>query len=229
MREVAAAAAVGELRPPRHAFGVNRDDETLRIPHRVYYDAARVRRMPDGARGVERCIVACLGTRHHDGYLRQDCLSELLRCGDAWATPYIVQLTGEYVVEITALVARGIAAREPSSLAAFARQNPAYGATLARRVRSYRHCYYRHACPNVADYSEATYSRVCCVRPRDGAPGGDGIVWDRSSNGMHGLRIRTARIDRLAIDAASRADGAVLARCGRCRTGYRAGPAGAPS
>lgn len=126
MRDVAAAAAAGELHPPRHAFGVNLDDETLRIPHRVYYDAARVRRMPDGARGVERCIVACLGTRHDDGYLRQDCLTELLRCGDAWATPYIVQLAGEYVVEITALVARG--------------------------VRSYWHCYYRHACPNVANY-----------------------------------------------------------------------------
>jgi hypothetical protein len=49
-------------------------------------------------------MLLCLGTRHHDGFVRQECVSRLLErhhgwAIPCWAIPYIVQLLGEYVME----------------------------------------------------------------------------------------------------------------------------------
>lgn len=128
------------------------DGETLHIPYRLYYDPARLRRALDHAQGPDRRILACLGTRHCDGYVRQACLAQILDGDDAWLMPYIVQLAGEYVIEIVDDVARWSETREASALAAFACDNPAYLATLSRRVTSYWNCYHRRAYPDRADY-----------------------------------------------------------------------------
>lgn len=138
--------------PPRGAIRVNVDGETLRIPYRLYYDAARLRRAIRDTHGVDKLVLACLGTRHHDGRVRQECLAQILGSPDTWLTPYIVQLAGEYVIEIVNDVLHGIRMRDPASLAAFARENPAYMATLSQRVTSYWNCYHRHAHPDRAEY-----------------------------------------------------------------------------
>ena len=151
-RAAAAAAARDEIAPPQGAFHVDVDGETLHIPYRLYYDTARLRRALDDAQGVERRILACLGTRHHDGHVRQACLARILDGDEAWLIPYIVQLAGEYVIEIVDDVARWSETRDASALAAFARANPAWLATLSRRVTSYWNCYHRRAYPDRADY-----------------------------------------------------------------------------
>ena len=151
-RAAIALVAQGETAPPLGTFTVNVADEALRIPGRLYYDATRLRRAIGNARGNDRLVLACLGTRHHDGRVRQECLAHLSGSGDAWIIPYIVQLAGEYVIEIVADVLQEIRTRDTSSLAGFARANPAYLATLARRVTSYWNCYHRHAYPDRADY-----------------------------------------------------------------------------
>ena len=148
-RAAVAVVALDEVVPPRGAFTVNVDGEALRIPYRVYYDADRLRRALDRAQGVDRLVLACLGTRHRDGHVRQACLAQIVGTGDAWLTPYIVQLAGEYVIEIVDDVAQWIGMRDTS---AFVRDNPDYLDTLARRVTSYWNCYYRHAYPDRADY-----------------------------------------------------------------------------
>ena len=66
--------------------------------------------------------------------------------------PYIVQLAGEYVVEITSEVADGIVSLDSSSIVKFARQNPNFLATFGRRVTSYWNEYYRRAYPCRDDY-----------------------------------------------------------------------------
>ncbi|MFL6636825.1 MAG: hypothetical protein ACJ8HJ_31410 [Massilia sp.] len=151
-RAAVAVAARDEIAPPHGTFHVGVDGETLHIPYRLYYDPDRLRRALDNAHGADRRILACLGTRHHDGHVRQACLAQILDCDDAWLMPYIVQLAGEYVIEIVDDVARWGATRASAPLAAFARANPAYLATLSRRVTSYWNCYHRHAYPDRADY-----------------------------------------------------------------------------
>jgi hypothetical protein len=152
VRDVLASVTTGEMHPPRHAFQVNVDHETLQIPYRVYYCPDLLRRKVSDAQGVDKLVLACLGTRHYDGYLRQECLTDLLASEDSWLTPYIVQLAGEYVVQIADDVAHGIVLRDTSLLATFARENPDYLATLGRRIRSYWSCYHRQAYPNTNDY-----------------------------------------------------------------------------
>lgn len=140
------------MHPPRHAFTVNVDHETLQIPYRVYFNPGLLHQQLGHAHGIDRLILACLGTRHYDGYLRQQCLHYLTGCADSWLTPYIVQLAGEYVVEIVEDVAHDIVSRDPFLLAAFAMENPEYLATLGRRITSYWSCYHREAYPNKEDY-----------------------------------------------------------------------------
>ncbi len=150
--EAVTAVATGESHPPLYAFLVKLHHETLSIPSRVYYNPTLLRSELGNSQGIRRAILACLGTRHHDGYLRQECLAEVLRSDEAWPTPYIIQLAGEYVVEITQDVAAGIVYRDVALLASFAKENPGYLATLQRRVTSYWSCYHRAAYPERNDY-----------------------------------------------------------------------------
>ena len=147
-RAAVAVVARDEIAPPHGAFCVDVGGETLHIPERLYYDPGRLRRALDDAQGADRRILACLGTRHCDGHVRQACLAHILDGDDAWLMPYIVQLAGEYVIEIVDDVARWSETCEASALAALARANPAWLATLSRRVTSYWNCYHRHAYPD---------------------------------------------------------------------------------
>ena len=151
-RTAIAVVAQHEIASPHGRFTVDVDGETLQIPYRLYYDPARLRRALSETQGVDHGIVACLGTRHYDGHVRQACLARIVDSDEAWLIPYIVQLAGEYVIEIVDDVARWIGTRDASALAAFARANPAYLATLSRRVTSYWNCYHRRAYPDRAGY-----------------------------------------------------------------------------
>lgn len=153
--EAVASVATREWHPPRHAFLVNLDREALFIPYRVYYSPALLRQELSNSHSVGRLLLACLGTRHYDGYLRQECLGELLGSDEVWLTPYILQLAGEYVVEIANEVAKGIVVRDSAMLATFAKENPGYLATLERRVTSYWSCYHRRAYPERNNYPGA--------------------------------------------------------------------------
>lgn len=172
VRDAVARVAIGELHPPSDAFVVNVADETLQIPYRLYYDPDLLRQELNNARADARLIFLCLGTRHYDGYLRQECLQELLKDETPWLTPYMVQLAGEYVVEIAEDVANTFVERDPASLQPFASENPAYLATLERRVTSYWSCYYRTAYPERRCYPGARVMAVLRAavgrRPRIG-------------------------------------------------------------
>ena len=152
VHKAVAAVAKGEWHPPRHVFLVNLELEALRVPYRVYYDPMLFQRELATSVGDRRAILACLGTRHYDGHLRQDCLAELWSVRAAWVIPYVIQLASEYVVEIARDVADGIPKLDVPELAAFIRANPAYLATLQRRVISYWSCYHRCAYPDRGAY-----------------------------------------------------------------------------
>lgn len=152
VREAVASVTFGEWHPPSHAFIVNMEGEALRIPYRVYYDPDLLRGQLRDFQAAARLILLCLGTRHYDGYLRQECLRELVKNEAPWLTPYVLQLAGEYVVEITEDVVNAIGEHNPDILRAFASENSAFLATLARRMTSYWNCYHRHAYPERHSY-----------------------------------------------------------------------------
>jgi len=159
-QKAVASAAIGERHPPRQTFVVNVDGEALHVPYRTYYDPELLRRELSNAQATVRLILLCLGTRHYDGYLRQECLHELLKDESPWLTPYVVQLAGEYVVEIVEDVANAIGGRNSSTLQAFVLENPAYLGTLERRVTSYWSYYHRQAYPKLDCYPGARVMAV---------------------------------------------------------------------
>jgi len=151
----AAAALTGNpgWRPEiRHcAYQVMLGGDTLTIPRRLYVDRDLL--WDDAGRDTTgRGIAWCLGTRHHDGHVREACLVRLLAAPQAWMAPFIVHLVGEYVIEIVQRIEAALPDFAPdmrASLGAFVRENPRYLDTIERRTVSYR---LRGGPPPLADY-----------------------------------------------------------------------------
>ena len=125
-------------------------DTPVRIPSRIYSE------VPSEADLVkiterQRLIVACLLTRHHNGFVRQRFATSLANSLHDWTTPFAVQLLGEYVYNIF-IELNDIFPLGPSkSITAFAANNPKFLTTTCRRIVSYW-TYYRTLVPDFAEY-----------------------------------------------------------------------------
>lgn len=144
-------------------YDVALNGERLEIPVRLYFPPS-ILSSPD-ADG----LLLCLGTRHHDGFLRQRCVAQLLERGDEFAVPYIVQLLGEYVVEIARVINDALASMDITPYQRFFAENPRYLATTERRVISYWSCYYRAAYCDLKTYPPYLALRHLRVH--------DGLLW----------------------------------------------------
>ena len=141
----------GQLHAPSVPFDVHQDGRLLRIPVRTYYHREQLLACTRLA-GDAGVLALCLGTRHHDGHLREACLRQLLLQERAWTAPFVVHLCGEYVLEIVEAIEVALPAWNAEALARYLRENPAYVATLERRAVSYWNCYYRRRFPEWEDY-----------------------------------------------------------------------------
>ena len=117
--------------------------EQLSVPYRVYYAPHNLQSVIARSSGDTQALALCLGTRHGSGYVREDCLRQLIGVDRPWVVPFVVQLLGEYVIEIVEAIAAGVSDADPESLSAFVRENPKFMATTKRRATSYWNCYYR--------------------------------------------------------------------------------------
>lgn len=159
VRAVAADVAAALPRvslSPHGQFIVDVAGERLAIPTRIYNDE------PDDAQDdwtpTHRLVAHCLYTRHHDGRVRERHALHIVSDLTPWVLPYVVQLVGEYVVEIVAALEE----RLPEIGTPGSPQQRAYGAFLAAnpeilrltraRAISYWDCYYRKDFPALADY-----------------------------------------------------------------------------
>jgi len=140
----------GQLRPPSEGFNAQVRGESLTIPYRVYYRPERVRNLAQSAR--EGVIAACLGSRHHDGFLREECLARVLSVEAPWVVPFVVQLVGEYVLPILQLIERAMPKLRETLYAEYVSKNRALFEITGRRTVSYWDVYYRHQYPKLADY-----------------------------------------------------------------------------
>ena len=88
-------------------------------------------------------ICRALQTRCPDGFERQRAARDLLANFQSWASPFIVMLIGEYIVEILEDIDAALTAQSEQMIAAFIDENTAFWETTKRRVTSYWNAYYR--------------------------------------------------------------------------------------
>lgn len=142
----------GEPEPTAHDVGpIVLHGESLRIPSRIYFPEptpARLSTLPED----DRRILECIYTRHHDGRVRQRYLEAILLADEAWVAPFVVQLLGEYVLEILQVLDRGRGSLKRRSILAFVAENPAFMLRTRQRVVSYWNCYHRHRFPQRHEY-----------------------------------------------------------------------------
>jgi len=144
--------ACGQIHPPSGTImAVRVAEEHLHIPYRVYYDTQQLSKAVDRP-GDATLIALCLGTRHHDGFLREKCLRRLLESDAHWVAPFVLQLLGEYVIEIVRPIHEHFVAGVEEKYRVFYRQNGGYCQSLERRAISYWSEYYRSRFTRYEDY-----------------------------------------------------------------------------
>ncbi|MBX7467265.1 hypothetical protein K1Y80_14380 [Streptomyces sp. MAG02] len=147
VRDVLAVVPTAELSLAR-SFTVEVRGEEVAIPSRIYNEEPGA----DPQRSLtptQQVILHCLYTRHSDGRVRQRHLERIVACDEPWVVPFVVQLVGEYVLEILEAITGGLPGLSiPGSAARrlygeFIVRNPAFFALTEQRAVSYWSCYYR--------------------------------------------------------------------------------------
>jgi hypothetical protein len=88
--------------PPSRKFSVRLGSQTVDIPYRIYNSPGLIvtHRLTD----LEMNLADCLLTRHHNGFVRQQHLGRIIHLRHSWIPPFVLQLLGEYVVEIIEVI-----------------------------------------------------------------------------------------------------------------------------
>ncbi|MEV6655105.1 hypothetical protein [Streptomyces sp. NPDC051219] len=133
---------------PMMPFEVEVQGETVAIPSRIYNEEPGAD-LEQPLAGTQQVIVHCLYSRHSDGRVRQRHIEQIVASGEPWVVPFVVQLAGEYVLEILEAIGRGLpglavpGSAQRRLYGEFIARNPAFFARAERRVVSYWSCYYR--------------------------------------------------------------------------------------
>jgi hypothetical protein len=147
VRSVLTAVPVARL-APLEPFQIEVEGETVAIPSRIYNEEPNADLAPS-LTGTQQVILHCLYSRHNDGWVRQRHLEQIMESSEPWVVPFVVQLAGEYVLEILEAISRGLPGLAVPDSAQrrlygeFIARNPAFFARTERRVVSYWSCYYR--------------------------------------------------------------------------------------
>ena len=143
---------VSEWPPSLNDIGpVEINEEQLRIPFRFYSndpDSSCLPRLNER----QRLILNAIYTRHSSGYIRERCVKPLLFSDELWIPPFVIQLLGEYVLEIIQVLAEHLAVFTGSTYLRFARENGAFFQLVRQRIASYWNCYYRFTFPRLKEY-----------------------------------------------------------------------------
>ncbi|WP_085583799.1 MULTISPECIES: hypothetical protein [unclassified Pseudomonas] len=120
------------------------------IPYRIYHKGSE--QDGESLSRTQSTMYSCLLTRHHDGYIRQRQLENILPISEHWVVPFVVQLTGEYVIELLDTCEAHLSLLDPVLYGSFINDNPKYFQTTRDRMISYWDCYYRRLYPHRHDY-----------------------------------------------------------------------------
>jgi len=140
---VRAVSVFPETPHASQVFSVRVADESVALPYRIYHNPALINSA--SLSSVEKELVECLLTRHHDGIVREEHLRRIISRDHIWIPPFVVQLVGEYVIEILQLIQQNLNLLNTAMYAQFLRSNPELLARTKQRVTSYWNCYYRNS------------------------------------------------------------------------------------
>lgn len=125
-------------------FDIQIDEETIHIPSRIYCEE------PNEIEEIkithlQRQILNCFFTRHHNGYVRQKRLRQIFTKGsiEKWMIPYILQLAGEYVEEILRDINMNIELIDADDFREFISSNKDFIKITGDRIASYWNEYYK--------------------------------------------------------------------------------------
>lgn len=120
---------------------------SIMIPERIYFNEPIYVNLTT----VQKYILDCIFTRHHNGFIRQHHLQNLLCCKEYWAIPFCFKLLGEYVKEILYDVKTHIENNFENYLCFIGENKDFFNKTKSRMI-SYWNCYYRKTFPKYESY-----------------------------------------------------------------------------
>lgn len=158
-------------------FPVEVQDETVTIPSRIFHGEPNT----DDERALtdtQRVILHCLYSRHSDGWVRQRHVERVVGASEPWVAPFVVQLAGEYVVEVVEAICRGLpglwVAHSPERglYGEFIVGNPSFFARTEQRMVSYWSCYHRWKYPHFGTYPGGVLAKAfrAAASERAGTP-----------------------------------------------------------
>ena len=119
------------------------NNECVQIPYRIYINE-NILEISQIDSTIKRLLL-CYFTRHHNGYVRQKCLKQLINSDIIYdyEIPYILRLCGEYVIEILIDAYVGINLFEYESIRKYVKQNYTSLELMEARMISYWNENYR--------------------------------------------------------------------------------------
>lgn len=127
-------------------FDITLEKKILTIPTRIYSDKNQLDKLKTLS-STQKEIAYCFYSRHYDGFVREKCLKEFIASNNLFTIPYIIQLLGEYVIEILVVIYQNREMINKDNLIAYIMENPEHFEKTRQRVYSYWNCYYRRAYP----------------------------------------------------------------------------------
>ena len=140
--ELMSRISVNTLHATHWTFPVQLDGEPIAIPFRIYWEEHRLME-PRDLTEIQKTALSCLLTRHHNGFVREKHLKLIVNSNHYWVQPFIIQLIGEYVIEIIQHIQNQFSALNKVNLTNFINENPEFWALTKSRITSYWDCYYR--------------------------------------------------------------------------------------
>lgn len=140
---------------PLGSFSVSVSGEVVTIPYRVYNPEPVNETI---LTSEQRRILDCLYTRHNDGWTRHRHVQHVIGDLSPWVMPFVVQLVGEYVVEIIEDIDADLrdltipGSAQQSAYGSFVAANPDVLRVTQARAVSYWNCYYRGRFPLLTTY-----------------------------------------------------------------------------
>lgn len=136
---------------PSDTFSIFIRGEELKIPQRIYFESKNLT-LSHYFSSLQHEILNCLYSRHHDGYIREQCLAAIIGSNNIWTVPFVIRLLGEYVIEILHVIKSHLSEINGDNYKAFLKENSQFYETNKRRVVSYWACYYRDQYRNREQY-----------------------------------------------------------------------------
>jgi hypothetical protein len=140
--------------------------EHLRIPHRIYsaepYSVNII-----GLSRQQRLILNALYSRHHDGHVREKNVRVLIDAEEPWLPPFVIQMLGEYVVEIVQVLELHLVRLFREPYIRFLAENEPFFSLVSSRLVSYWDCYYRSQFPRLKDYPPFRIADLLRLRVRE--------------------------------------------------------------